>query len=102
MKSVSHLTTEVFAFYVLVAIVLFCLIARPHVGKVWYISAEAATTTIPQDPYAVTTPHPSRSTPPAARYLSPEDCANAMNAFEQSASIRGAYCATGTALLWGW
>lgn len=87
------------------------LIARPHVGTVWYVTKDWVTTpptgTLPPGLKPVTpppgfvpdTPPPS---PPPLRYIDKRDCFNAEMRYETATGTAGAYCASENALLWGW
>jgi hypothetical protein len=98
------------SFWIVLAIILFYLIARPHIGQVWHIDASAATKTtgpspLPDNPFIRPTPQPLIATgvsAPTAHYLSAQDCNAALGAFEQAAGVEGAYCVAGNGLLWGW
>jgi hypothetical protein len=103
-------------FWIALAIVLFHLIARPHVGTVWYVSADSALsptarpTVNPSDPFgAETAPTlPPGLTPivapspPSMRFTDKRDCYGAAMRYESSANVTGAFCVSMYALLWGW
>jgi hypothetical protein len=73
------------ALAIVLAIVLFYLIARPHVAKVWHVVSDAV---------AVGTP--------TTRFPDSAECSAAATRLNESTDTTGAYCASGTALLWGW
>jgi hypothetical protein len=104
-------------FWVALAIVLFYLIARPHVGTVWYVNAESATRNNYEgessellDAIKGVSPSPSPSPSlsakpvpvPPTRFVDKRDCFGALSQYQQEANVTGAVCASTNALLWGW
>jgi hypothetical protein len=113
------------AYWIALAIVLFYVIARPHIGTVWYVNADyagptdvASASPTPANPliqYATPssrllsdeTPTPTaapgfRPDPPKTHFSDRRDCLDAAVQFERQARLTGAYCASESALLWGW
>lgn len=99
-------------FWIAFAIVLFYLIARPHIGHVWYVNADQAKPPAPSDLWYVSadqakpsaplpspTPLPS---PPATKYATERECGFANARFYNATRADGTYCASENALLWGW
>lgn len=86
-------------FWIALAIVLFYLIARPHVGTVWYVTAPS-----PPSWLATNSPPPGfiPDTPPARAFTEKSDCRAAAYAFYQKSGISGLDCVPRNALLWGW
>jgi hypothetical protein len=80
-------------FWVALAIVLFYLIARPHVGTVWHVAMERPPGPAPNG-FVEDTPAPER-------FPDRRDCSEALSRFD-NASATSAYCAPENALLWGW
>lgn len=83
-------------FWIALAIVLFYLIARPHIGTVWYVVVPPSPpppSDLPSgaEPFVADTPRPQR-------FLEKRDCYYALTGF----AATGAYCVSGNALLWGW
>jgi hypothetical protein len=104
-------------FWIALAIVLFYVIARPHVGTVWSVNADGAQppiipavpsdTATPSNPFlvdATPTPPPVMLRPdaPKVRFTDRRDCLNAAVQYEREANLIGVYCASNNALLWGW
>jgi hypothetical protein len=81
------------AFWIVIAIVLFYLIARPRIGTVWHVAMERSPTP-PSNGFV-------SDTPPPDRFPDRRDCFAALRQFDNAGST-GAYCAPGNALLWGW
>ncbi len=82
-------------FWIALAIVLFYLIARPHVGTVWRV-------TLPPPPSGATPDTPPAGfvpdTPSPHAFVERIDCEAAANEFRSS----GGQCVPENALLWGW
>jgi hypothetical protein len=102
-------------FWVALAVVLFYLIARPHVGTVWYVNADSVTHNDYEgsallDSIKGVSPSPSPSPSllgkpvpvPPTRFADRRECFGALARYEQEANVTGAYCASANALLWGW
>ena len=103
-------------FWIALAIVLFYLIARPHVGTVWFIQTDrlepiprvnpgtSLGDMAPANPYnGGAVPIPSAPPSPAARaYAFNDECNSAAKRYESLVGFLGAYCSARTALLWGW
>lgn len=99
-------------YWIALATVLLYLIARPHLGTVWYVDARDAH--IITDPFAsivapgstptpIPTAVPTPSvTPRPERFTDRANCQAALTRYESLAIATGAYCASKTALLWGW
>jgi len=103
-------------FWVALAIVLFYLVARPHVGTVWYIQTDDAkpqpivsnwatdVRPAPTNPFLSTptaTPAAQRS-PTRAVFTEKLDCESVASDYARDAGLTGIYCAPKNALLWGW
>ena len=97
-------------FWIALAILLFYLIARPHVGTVWYVALDSLPTPAATLPAGLTPISPpagfipdSDRTPPSARFTDKRDCFNAEMRFRSAyPGATGTYCDSETALLWGW
>jgi hypothetical protein len=101
-------------FWIALAIVLFYLIARPHIGRVWYVKADNLKPLLTSnwaDPISSNANpllgkvSPSPSPPPSPlprRYSVKDECAQAATRFEAAVGFSGAYCDSRMALLWGW
>jgi hypothetical protein len=79
-------------FWIALAIVLAYLIARPHVGTVWYIAL---------DPNHGLTWSQIKALPDT-RFTDKRDCFGAELRFQSATGATGTYCASKNALLWGW
>jgi hypothetical protein len=106
---------------VALAIVLFYVNARPHIGRTWYVNADyagpmdvASSSPAPANPlitYATPTGEtptppptevpPFRPDPPKARFADRRDCLDAAIQFERQARLTGVYCASQNVLLSG-
>ncbi len=98
-------------FWIALGIVLFYLIARPHVGTVWHLTQEqpSPTETLPPGLTPITpTPPPGfgpgvRFGPtPTTSFIDQRDCYREAIRFEGRTGTSGVYCAPSNALLWGW
>lgn len=88
-------------YWIVLAIVLFYLIARPHVGTVWYVifppSPPLPSGAKPLPGFVPDTP------PPPQGFADQQTCFAAESAFRQRGGVyQDAYCAPRYALLWGW
>jgi len=72
-------------FWIAVAIVLFYLIAKPHIGKAWHLISDAVAVGVP-----------------AKRFSDYGECSAAAMRLNDKTNTTGAYCDSETALLWGW
>jgi hypothetical protein len=95
------------AFYVLVAIVLFYLIARPHIGTVWYLKGGLLPHGLTLEqvralPSGFTPDSPAPLAPlPTTRFVDKRDCLDAEARLENAGNT-GVYCVSENGLLWGW
>lgn len=107
-----------------VLVVVAYLVARPHIGTVWYVKEDylgplATPTASPPSwlippPPGFGRPPPLPPRPPTTRFVDKRDCFAAEDRFRNSTGytleeleaqhspVRDAYCATENALLWGW
>ncbi len=82
-------------YWIALAIVLFYLIARPHVGTVWYVAVPTlALGTLPTGATPIT--------PPPTSFADKADCQIARFQFQQAIGKADAVCVPKSALLWGW
>jgi hypothetical protein len=92
-----------------VIIVVAYLIARPHIGTVWYMTANSPVAT----PDPASSPLPpgltrfipaNQETPPPTRFIDLHDCfVNGEELFQIThPEATHVHCATENALLWGW
>lgn len=91
---------------VAIVVVLAYLIARPHIGTVWYLTQDAPVpvpswlkTDTPPPGFGPGVPPPPL---PRTRFIDKRDCFNAESRYENASGTSGVYCATENALLWGW
>ena len=100
-------------FWIALAIVLFYLIARPHVGTVWYVNADSVNTPSPKAGSwlilsgVAASGHRQlrvRAHRQLPRHSSSDrtDCLDAVNSYTSASGLSGAFCASKNALLWGW
>ncbi len=105
-------------FWIALAIALFYLIARPHIGTVWHLTMDYPergltlhqVQALPSGLTPITGPTvppgfgplPPGASLPSTRFIDKRDCFNAEMRFETSAGVNGVYCSPRNALLWGW
>lgn len=80
-------------FWIALAIILFYLIARPHVGTVWRVTVPT-----PGPLPSGLPPGAVAETPPPRAFLHQDDCLFAVTRFR----ALGGECVPENALLWGW
>lgn len=94
------------AFWIVLAIVVFYLIARPRIGTLWYVNTAYAQPT----PASLSTilanasegsPSPSPS-PPTSGFPTRQDCLSAVVPYEELVGMTGIECRPRYGLLWGW
>jgi hypothetical protein len=94
-------------FWIALVIVLFYLIARPHVGTVWYMQEDYVEPGAGHAGVASRIPEVPGVIPPTTRFPDQKTCFIAVESFTaRFSSITGDYdkvnCASEYALLWGW
>lgn len=95
-------------FWIALAIVLFYLIARPHIGTVWYVKEDGVEVGPEHGGIVSRIPDVPGVIPPTTRFLDKQSCfVDAEEPFiARFRSITGDYdrvhCASENALLWGW
>lgn len=89
-----------------VIVVIAYLIARPHIGTVWYVNADnARPTPVPSGmiDWSKYGGHPPPSpSPPPIGFPTRQDCWNAEGTYGQLVGVIGLECMPRYALLWGW
>jgi|GEM_PF-6317096 hypothetical protein len=95
-------------FWIALAIVLFYLIARPHIGTVWYVKEDGVEAGPEHAGLVGRIPNVPGVIPPPTRFLDKRSCvSDAEEPFTAqfhsiTADYAKAYCASENALLWGW
>jgi hypothetical protein len=94
-------------FWIALAIVLFYLIARPHIGTVWHVvlpAPQSLPSDIPSGAVPLTPPPGFVAvTPPPQAFTVQLNCIAAADDLRRTGGVNaGAYCAQGYGLLWGW
>jgi hypothetical protein len=87
-------------FWITLALVLFYLIARPHVGTVWHLRTDGERR---GQKWMVHHLDVAVFAAPAQReFLDSAACAKAASEYSSENDVTGVYCTSKNALLWGW
>jgi hypothetical protein len=87
-------------FWITLAIVLFYLITRPHVGTVWHLETDSQ-----RLGHKWMTHHPDvvvLAAPAQRAFLDRAMCAKVASEYSSENDVTHVYCISGNALLWGW
>ena len=87
-------------FWIALAILLFYLIARPHIGTVWQLRTDSQRSGQKWRPHHLYLLF--LAAPTQREFLDRAACTKVASGYSSENDVTGVYCAPKNALLWGW